>query len=475
MNSFHCRPTGAWVSENFDATRIRDKRLALRLRIMATAMANQPGRSIPTLFPRVSAMEAAYNFMSNDKTDWDNVQHDHRQMTRERLTNLEGQPLLIQDTSSLSWTRQADVDGLGPVSSVSNQTQGFFLHTTLAVEVPAHCREEDEQPHRIVGLAHQQFHVRPADRLGNGVRGRDRSKSSVVGERLESEKWLEGIEPLPGAQQWRRAPIVVCDREADTWEMLSLCRKKGYGFCVRAAQDRVISGSDVKLMERVRSQPQTGTFTLPLRARPGKAARTAHMRMSVCNDVELRSPQRPGHKAGHGASLRIGCVRVWEEEGEGLEWILLVSKADVRADDALHWIRIYRYRWLIEEYHKCLKTGMGAEELQLETGKRLMTAVAIMAVIALRLLALRETSRMWPGNPAKESGLEEIELEVLSACSPLKRTLETVHDVVLAIGRLGGHLGRKNDGPPGWITLWRGMSQLKLLTTGYQLAKNLKR
>ncbi len=36
----------------------------------------------------------------------------------------------------------------------------------------------------------------------------------------------------------------------------------------------------------------------------------------------------------------------------------------------------YAKRWLIEEFQKALKTGMGAERLQLEVGERLIAAVA---------------------------------------------------------------------------------------------------
>jgi len=35
-----------------------------------------------------------------------------------------------------------------------------------------------------------------------------------------------------------------------------------------------------------------------------------------------------------------------------------------------------------------------------------------------------------------------------------------------ALAGLGGHLGRKRDGEPGWITLWRGFNKLHLLLRG---------
>jgi len=39
----------------------------------------------------------------------------------------------------------------------------------------------------------------------------------------------------------------------------------------------------------------------------------------------------------------------------------------------------YATRFLIEEFHKGLKTGLKAEELQLETGHRLFAAIAVVA------------------------------------------------------------------------------------------------
>ena len=43
-------------------------------------------------------------------------------------------------------------------------------------------------------------------------------------------------------------------------------------------------------------------------------------------------------------------------------------------------------------------------------------------------------------------------------------------DVVVWIARLGGFLARKNDGPPGTITLWRGWKRLTDLADGWNLA-----
>jgi hypothetical protein len=42
----------------------------------------------------------------------------------------------------------------------------------------------------------------------------------------------------------------------------------------------------------------------------------------------------------------------------------------------------------------------------------------------------------------------------------------TIRQFLRAVAGLGGHLGRKCDGQPGWITLWRGFEKLLLLARG---------
>src|SRR6202034_2185814 len=110
-------------------------------------------------------------------------------------------------------------------------------------------------------------------------------------------------------------------------------------------------------------------------------------------------------------------------------------------EDAIKVVQYYALRWTIELYHKILKTGLKAENLQLETAHAIFAAISIMSIVGLRVLDLRERLRMNPEALAKESGLDELEIKVLGKY--LKRDLKTVRCVALAIGRLGGHQNRK--------------------------------
>jgi hypothetical protein len=50
---------------------------------------------------------------------------------------------------------------------------------------------------------------------------------------------------------------------------------------------------------------------------------------------------------------------------------------------------------------------------------------------------------------------------------PLQRPC-TVRDFFRDMAKLGGFLGRKSDGEPGWITVWRGFEKLHLCLRGAQ-------
>ena len=178
--------------------------------------------------------------------------------------------------------------------------------------------------------------------------------------------------------------MVVADRGADIYEHLRQCRQQGLGFVVRAAQDGglvMAAGAPATTLFAVaRVQPGAGQIELPLRARPGQAARVACLRVSYSPLLAVRAPQRPGASAGKDAPVAASVVRVWEPAGK-LEWLLLCDDVIATNAQARERARQYASRWLIEDFHKALKTGLGAERLQLHTAPRLFAAVALLSVV----------------------------------------------------------------------------------------------
>ena len=160
------------------------------------------------------------------------------------------------------------------------------------------------------------------------------------------------------------------------------------------------------------------------------------LQVSFSPALALRAPQRPGGATGKGAPVPGSVVRVWEKRGPpatgpGLEWLLRCDQPVTGFAQTLVCARQYASRWLIEDFHKALKTGLGAEKLQLQTAARLFAAVALLRVVALAPVDLREKSRLEPDAPAEAAGLTATELRVLRHQS--RRPLDTVRTVYLTL------------------------------------------
>jgi hypothetical protein len=158
-----------------------------------------------------------------------------------------------------------------------------------------------------------------------------------------------------------------------------------------------------------------------------------------------------------------------------IRWVLYTSLSVESFSDAWQVIGYYELRWLVEEYHKALKTGCRVEKRGLRTAARLERMLGMMSVIAIRLLQLKSAARHDPERPAKQL-VPPLWLRMLKAAGP---KLCRVHDMTIGafyreLAKLGGFLGRKSDGEPGWITIWRGWEKLNTLVRGAELYGSLR-
>jgi hypothetical protein len=130
-------------------------------------------------------------------------------------------------------------------------------------------------------------------------------------------------------------------------------------------------------------------------------------------------------------------------------------------------VEAYESRWMIEEYHKGLKTGLSIEGMQFSTGAALHNMIAILSVIAVFLLQMRDLRRIEGGldRPAR-SYVPESWIVMLSVWRYHEERDLTVREFLLVLGRMGGHQNRKGDGLPGWQTLWKGMLHLQAMLEG---------
>lgn len=132
-------------------------------------------------------------------------------------------------------------------------------------------------------------------------------------------------------------------------------------------------------------------------------------------------------------------------------------------------LMIYRRRWLVEELHKALKTGLRVEHSQLSDARRLGALIGILSVVAVFLFQQKLAARDQPQAVLDEQTVDPTLLAVLRKTDP-PRGRATQRWFWIAIAKLGGY----HDKPrthPGWLTLWRGWQTLMILARGYDLAR----
>jgi len=455
-------PPGQWAQNEFGFAQLGDRRRNKRLVNIATHLAGCPGGTLPQAFPDWAELKAAYRFFGQSGVSFERVLAPHLARTRQSCRQ-PGEYLLIEDTTLLDYSHRPGAEDLGIIGDGTGR--GFELHSTLAVRLESWTLEQ--RPEGVVlGLFEQQCR-RPR------LAPKGETRHELLSRPRASQKWAAGLKSAgapPAGSQW----IYVADRESDIYEALRTCQLHGVDFVIRACQDRCLAQEDGHVRAALAQRPLLGQSTVELRARPGQAARTAIVELrSLC--VDLRGAWRPG---GRQEPLRgMSVVEVKEVEApegvkEPLHWILLSSLPCATKAQVLRIIGRYTARWWIEEYHKALKSGVGVEESQLAKAGRLEPLIAVLAVVAVRLLSAKLLARSRPEGLEAAGSFGPQMLEILEKKLGKPKGGWTNQNVIIATARLGGFLARKHDGMPGWQTIWRGWQRLMWMCEGVETLNN---
>jgi hypothetical protein len=280
--------------------------------------------------------------------------------------------------------------------------------------------------------------------------------------------------------------VDVADQGASTFEFLEHETRSGRRFVIRNGKTRKVYaghepvGPERYLKDHVESLPELERFTMDVQAQKGRKARV-RAEFAVCGGPILLLPPhaRYGH---HGKDpLPIYVVYVVEvspppDGDQPISWMLLTNEPVLKRDDAWRVAGWYERRWVVEEYHKALKTGCRIEDLQFTAVERLQPAIALISAVALTLLNLRDASRRPDATTRRADTL--LALEYVAALSIWRHGKPcddwTIHEFFFALARLGGHQNRKHDHRPGWLILWRGWTKLQQRADGYLAAKHKK-
>ena len=339
--------------------------------------------------------------------------------------------------------------------------RGFFLHTALLLEADSR---------QVVGVGAQELFTRSARKKKRVHRVRCRKRAS------EAEVWgrvMDRVQPqVPEGVKL----IHVCDRGADNFDVFAHLQTKGDSWVIRAGQltrrvrygDKVLELSEVLALAEV-----LGSYQVQVGANRKQKARWAEVEVRAA-EVMLLRPREGSTTFVMGRDIREIATRVVEvrevrppEKEQPLRWVLYTREPVSTFREACRVVEHYEQRPRVEDYHKCLKTGLRVEGRRYQSRDRLEPVIGVICVQAVRLLQLRDVARKSPQTPAKGFVPQEW-LETMQCLRRRPLAIQTVRDFVRAVAGLGGFLGRKCDGEPGWITIWHGLETLLTALRGYR-------
>jgi hypothetical protein len=419
----------SWAEAELGGAQLGDQRLTKRLVKLVDTLSAAPTASIPAACRGWAETKAAYRLLDNDAVDWRDLLEPHWVCSEQRMSAYD-RVLCIQDTTELDFTTHPGTAGRGRLNH--DARQGLYLHPTLAVSPDGVA----------LGVLDAWLWARAA-----------RGEVAVP----ESRRWIEGYERI--GEQGERRPgtrlVYVADREADIRELIDTAARLGHpaDYLVRAYHDRSLAGGE-RLWRSFEGCEALGTVQFERPAQPGQASRL------VTQEVFLQRVTLADRGHGEQPVTAILAREIDPPAGvKPIEWRLLTNEVLTTLDEVVERIEWYRKRWLIEIFFRILKSGCRVEAQQLATLERLERGLAIYLIIAWRILLLVTLGREVP----------ELDCEVLFTPEEWRaawivayhqtppETPPPLGEMVALVGRFGGHLGRKRDGPPGPKALWQGL------------------
>jgi hypothetical protein len=457
--------TASFGETQFGSAKLGHKKRTACLVKIADLIHRHPGGTLPEKLHAPKDYKAMDRLVNRPEVTHASVLAAPCERTKERMRAATGVTLILHDTTELDYSGLHSISDLGSIGGDLNR--GFLCHNSLAY---------DPEKGEVLGLANQILHRRPSRRKTKGAKKqREGVKQKREREDRESRLWLRGVQAVGGAPEGRLW-VHVADRGSDGFEFLANLVKEKQLFVVRSCSDRVIrQGHDENdpkgyVKTYARSIPRTGQRQVKVSSHAGSPERMATVSVGFAPVLVYPPHVRRGEYDKKPLRLWVVCVREDNppKDATPVEWILLTNVAvDTEADA---WIRVawYEARWVLEEYHKAKKTGCSIENMQFTSSQALEPMIALLSVVAVTLLNLREAARR---PDAKERPASEIVdtqyVKVLSGWRLGKPRLDwSVHDFFMALARLGGHQNRKCDRRPGWLVLWRGWTALQHMIDG---------
>jgi DDE family transposase len=440
---------------------------------MAAGAAHNPSGKVSAVFDKAKEREGAYDFLESRQVSAKALAEGVFATTAERAKKWPYVYVVI-DGSSLSLPDETGRKGFGPVGSRSIPVSGVMVTSALAVAGNGTPLGLIDQIYwsreKTLNLSKSEVWKRNQERPFE-----DKEQVHFVHAAQHAIERLRGV----GVHPW-----ILIDREADNRDILFALSSADCVFTVRAHYDRRLATPGAgSLREELQRQPLLGSYEVAIGRTGNRPARRAVVevraqRMELLFRARLNKPAET-----------LGVTAVWVHEKDdpkgGLDWILYTNAPVTHEEQARCIVEAYRARWRIEEFHRTWKQGeCNVEDAQLRSLDAVIKWATILAAVATRIERLKYSSRTNPDEAAL-TVLTSLEIEVLQADQrdrlpkgtrrkkPPPVDTVSIADATTWIAQLGGWIGKQN-GPPGSMTLARGLERLAFLVQGVTFARAMK-
>ena len=437
-----------------------DARLEKRVERLMLALLNNGSAVINKCCKTLSEKEGAYRMLDNDSFDHNDLTEGVIHRLRENVNG--GHLLCIQDTSEFNFTSHMGRIGredkdIGPVTK-EKFNAGFFCHPVLVI---------DPSTQMPVGFSS----VILWNRLWDKKNRHEREYKKLDITEKESYRWIASALKSKESLSEADSITIIADRECDIYEIFAAVPDSKTHLLIRANIDRVLS-EGIKINQKLSSSRVRSMYEFDVPAGKNRTKHTAKMSLKW-EKIKIGHPVNKPRMTGSPNFVALTVIEATElaesvKEGEDpVSWILLTTHNIKSASDALKCIEWYSMRWLIEELFHLLKTkGLCFEEAQLETGAGLKKLLVIALQVAQKIMTLKlslDSSHKVKANlifSEEEIKFMKIYMNELEGKTEKQKNPYdngTVQWAAWGIARMGSWSGYKSHGPPGYITMKRGL------------------
>lgn len=450
-----------WTETEVAQEAFADQRLGRRFRKLIEQLSQNIGQSIPVSCQDWANTKAAYRFFSNSRVGEEDILGGHFQGTRKRFREAEGKVLILHDTSEFSFEREDRERSKDLVRRLEPYTVcGILMHSSLAVTVQG----------LPLGMTAAKFWTREKFKGVNALK-KKHQRMRMPPDQKESVRWLENMRQSSELLGDPGRCVQVGDRESDIFEFFSEAKRIGTHFLIRIHVDRLLTDGKAWVFQVMDEGMVRGHHWIEIRDKEGRS--TPVMTAIKYQRLEIAPTTRQSRTRDPLMLTVIHVQEVGASKGrKKIDWKLITDLSVNSPQSAIEKIKWYGQRWKIELFHKILKSGCKVEDSKMQTAQRRSNLLATCCILAWRIFWVTMLKRIEPEAPPTRA-LSEVEISLLDQ---LKKDIpsevtkkKTLSDYLLKIAKLGGYLARANDPPPGIIVMWRGLSRLMDIETGYIL------